>query len=344
MTIEYKIRFHHGVGDDYKPIHTYVEINENKYLELIESIELFRFIVKTERAYQHIIENYHDFEENIFSVILKNEIFGESSANKFRGEYNSFTKHLLNLLTSTYLYTSVLKINRISEKKKNEKGEWDYDFENSTDAEDVYDLKISFKRIVNNFHESRYQFTFMSALRNKLNHGGTLTGDYKSGGYWSLYWDEEKSKKVGIRIKNNDQRFSNLDLKLTKDGAKQIIKKKYFDLMEEYIPDDFYLRETNRIYLDSLSKAHNELRLDSIVKIKEADKLIQECLTESKYAVLIKYENGIEIDETNLSSSIKTIEGIREACKAPLHIEFYAGMPGEHREIPILDKPVQPRG
>lgn len=341
MSIKYKIQFQHGVGGTFEkpePIHFYKDINEKEYVKLKEAMELQQFVVKIERAYEHIVGSYEDFEKNIFSIILENELYSEASNRQLRKQYSSFIRHLLNILTSTHLQSYVFKIKRKNEKKKDTQGNYDFSFENSADKQKIYKLKIKFKETTNCFHKNSYQYTFMSALRNKLNHGGTLPEGYTSGGYWSLYFDKEKTKEVGIVIKDTDQRFTKLDYKILKETAKQIIKKDHFDSVEINMPDVFYLRQAIRIYVDLLSEAHAKVRSESETIIHDIHDLIKEYLSKSdnfSIAMVQAYENEELKEEAGLFLSEKTIEEMRRENTAPLHIERYAGMPGEHRDLPV---------
>ena len=101
MSIKYKIQFQHGVGGTFEkpePIYSYIDLNKEEYLKLKEAMEIQQFLVKGERAYEHIVGNYEDFERNIFSIILANDLYSKASERQLRKQYSSFIRHLLNIL------------------------------------------------------------------------------------------------------------------------------------------------------------------------------------------------------------------------------------------------------
>ena len=234
---------------------------------------------------------------------------------------NSIDRHISNILTSTYIYICLLEIPK--DKEKNE-------------IDDIYTLKTNFKEIVNDYHANYYQYTFVAALRNKLNHGGNLLKLVSLGSTWSLYNVNSEYDK-NLMTTKKDKLFSLFDVKVEKKEAKRIIDKdKHYRAVEASIPEDFYLRNSLKIYIHLLSNAHAKVRGKRAVSLKNSNDLISKCFSKnkcSKRVCIIKYVNGEEKEKINLFSYIETIK----ESKAPILLDRYT-MPGEFENRSTINK------
>ena len=320
---EYKIRFSHGVTE------SFYDLNIEEYKNLKETLKYQYFLTQIEKAYELIVHNYRDYEKNNFSIIL-NYLLKTSGSSSMQPIVNSIDRHISNILTSTYLYTSLLRIKRKDTKAN------DYSFENSTDFKEIYNLKSTFQKTTNKYHSTNYEYTFMSALRHKLNHGGDLSKITTLGYTWSPNWVNSESNK-NLIVAKKDKRFSELDMKVLKEEAKKIIdNQKHFNAIKAKLPDTFYLRNAIRIYINLLSFAHAELRESKNIALETSNNLINKYLskaTNSDYgnASIIKYENTVKQEEMNLFSYFENISETATLLKAPLDIEHY-DMPGEYEK------------
>lgn len=319
----------HGVNGENNPVYKYTDMCTKEYGELLDSLRFVQLYGEIEKAYELIVFNYRDYELNNFSTILTN-VLTTTGRDLLLSSKNGIDRHISNILTSTYLYTSLLRI-----KRKNDKLN-DYSWSNSDEKEQIYMLKSEFKSITNSYHQSCYQYTFLSALRNKVNHGGTLRKTTRSGIAWSIDYESMDSDGAeGSPVK--DKRYSIFDQKITKDEAQNIIdNSSHYSSIEETVPDSFYLREAMRIYIDLLSKAHSKLRKYSEVTLINARELARSHLDSKEgyiRADVIKYVDDKECETTFIGTPSSDSLVTAAAVKSPLHLERYA-MPGEPIAVP----------
>ena len=312
---DFKIRFDLGNGTNYE----YIDLDSGEYNKIKNSLEYQHFLAKMEEAYEKIVYNYRDYEQNNFSIVLNHAL--DTDTSDLRTISNSIDRHISNILTSTYIYICLLEIPK--DKEKNE-------------IDDIYTLKTNFKEIVNDYHANYYQYTFVAALRNKLNHGGNLLKLVSLGSTWSLYNVNSEYDK-NLMITKKDKLFSLFDVKVEKKEAKRIIDKdKHYRAVEASIPEDFYLRNSLKIYIHLLSNAHAKVRGKRAVSLKNSNDLISKCFSKnkcSKRVCIIKYVNGEEKEKINLFSYIETIK----ESKAPILLDRYT-MPGEFENRSTINK------
>lgn len=223
---------------------------------------------------------------------------------------NSIDRHLSNILTSIHIYKGLFI-------KKDES---------------INDLKSIFKKITNEYYSTMYEYTFMSALRDKIHHSGILKKETILGSEWSKK-PSPSSSDTALLHAIKDKRFSELDVKVSKSEAKRIIKKiNHYDSVKEKIPDTFYLRSTIRIYVNLISIIHATIRKEKEASLNASNQVIEKYLSKSEESIrasILRIENDELVEEDNLFSYYARISG--ELLKAPLHLEHYY-MPGEHLE------------
>ena len=325
----YKIRFFHGVRLNNEPIYTYEKLTSEEYETLYESLLFSRFSKDVEKAYELIVFNYRDYELNNFTTILNN-VLSISDANSFYAAINGIDRHILNILTSTYLYTSLLRIKR----KNNDKD--DYSIENSDEIVAVHEVKADFKKTTNKYHREHYEYTFVSALRNRINHGGILDKSTELGGSWSIRYEpiEPETEEV---VPRKDKKYSLFDQKILKLEAKNIINNtKHYYAVENTIPQSFYLREAMRIYIDLLSTVHSEIRLHFKTKLKVTEELVFSYINKQESCIsasLVKYIGNEEKNVIGMGSCKSQAINDKDSVKAPLHLKHYS-MPGEPAAVP----------
>ena len=289
---KYKIRFFHGINRTNDPIYSFVDIKPEEYSQIKSSLEFQLFLADVEEAYGKIVYNYRDYEKHNFSIVL-NHTLKTIDSSLTQSIVNSIDRHISNIVTSTYIYTCLL---RIDEKT------------NTRNTGNIRSLKEEFKKVVNDYHATNYHYTFVDALRHKLNHGRNLSKLTILGGNWSTYWVKSNHNE-NLMIQKKDKRFSLLDMKVSKEEAKKIIdNKKHYEAVETDIPDTFYLRKAIRIYVNLLSIAHSTIREKSTEYLKDSNDLILDCLSkinDSDDACIIKYVNNVEKEKMHLFSYLK---------------------------------------
>ena len=326
----YRIRYFNGVNGSNEPIYTWKELTLSEYDELYESEQLRRFVRSIEKAYELIVFNYKDYEQFNFSIVLGHVLEVRNPEALFAAR-NGIDRHISNILTSTYLYTSLFRIKR----KDNDLD--DYSFENSKELPQIYNVKSTFKKSTNELHRERYQYTFVSALRNRLNHGGNLESSTTIGGTWSIRYDTEPNES-GFLAAQKDKRFSLFDQEISKSEAKNIIdNKKHYTAVESNIPNSFYLREALRIYVDLLSNVHIKFRSAASADLERAESLVLSYAPPNPITpmTLIKYCKANEENSLEISAPKKQTK--KNSVNAPLNLEHYV-MPGEPSAVPRDEK------
>jgi hypothetical protein len=313
---EYKLRYFYGMAYDNSPNYEYIDINENVYKELLECFLKRKFIEEVETSYEYIVSNYRDYELFNYSAALNHYLELDVDPYRNKTAENNSDRHITNILTSTYLYLCVLRLNP-----------------SKKDIEAIACCKNKFKEMTNRYHEEKYQYTFMSALRNKINHGGTLSSATQLSPTWSVRYGESDSDDTLI-VGKKDKRHLFFDHVVTKIEAKRLMKPMHYSRVEASMPEKFYLREATRLYIDSLSNMHAEIRsylkdlLDSTNAVLSRPlKNREEYVTVS----LIKNIKGIS-GEINIGSPVVTKQESRQKAKAPLYLEYMA-LPGENSAV-----------
>lgn len=316
---DYKIKFALGIGTNYE----YIDLDSGEYSKIKNSLEYQHFLAKMEEAYEKIVYNYRDYEQYNFSIVLNHVL--DTDTSDLPTISNSIDRHISNILASTYIYICLLKIAETNKGK-----------EIKDKVEYIYTLKKKFKKIVNDYHANYYQYTFVAALRNKLNHAGNLQKLVTLGSTWSLYNVNSEYDK-NLMITKKDKLFSLFDVKVEKKEAKIIIDNdEHYRAVEASIPENFYLRNSIKMYINLLSNAHAKVREIRAITLKDSNDLISKCLSknkDSKRACIIKYVNGEEKETMNLFSYIETIK----KSKAPILLDRYT-MPGEFEVRSIINK------
>lgn len=311
----YKLRFFHGVDHNNQPQYTYKRLTDDQSTEIYQCLELRKLLYKIETAYEFVVNNYRDYELYNFSTSLNYLLEINEDKYEVISARNGVDRHISNILTSTYIYTCILK----ADKK---------------DTETISTLKRHFQVMANQRHETHYQYTLLSALRNKINHGGSLEKLTELGTAWSTKRGAT-NKEDNFIPRRKDKRHFYFDLVVHKNEAKRIIKNEHFLAIESSMPDEFYFRDAVRVYIDHLSTMHSKFRIKSDPEVERADNLLTSYLVEAGnfvQASLIKLdaETVLEaIEIPNVSSAEMTG---RTVSKAPLYLE-HLPMPGEDSAV-----------
>lgn len=326
----YRVRFFHGVTERNEPIYSYKEVSHKEHVEITESLRFIQLRKDVDKAYDHVVKNYRDYELSNFSTIL-DHVLSTSDPNILLPAMYGIDRHISNLLSSTYLYTSLHRIKR----KDNDLD--DYSYENSNDGPAVHKLKSKFKCITNDYHKKYYQYTFISALRNKINHGGVLEKRTRLGGEWSLSYEPIDLDKEFSNWRK-DKKYSIFDQAVLKDDARKIIdNSSHYSAVKDSIPDTFYVREAMRRYIDLLSNAHAEVLKDQEGQLEAVQAVLSEALDYSEKYIHASIVAFNESDDVHMGSSGTNVYSSANTAKSPLYLERYA-MPGESQPCREMDK------
>ena len=311
----FRLRYNLGVDGENKTIYENVDLDKSVYEDLFKNFIERKFVEKIETSYEYVVSNYGDYEKFNYSAALDHYLdLNVDPYRKITAEKNS-DRHISNILTSTYIYVCVLKIDK------------------TENIESILQCKRIFQEMANKCHEEMYQFTLLSALRNKINHGGTMNTSTSLSPTWSVkYATSENDESILIKTKNKRHLF--FDHIVTKVEAKRILKSSHYDNVQASMPEEFYLRQAIRVYIDSLSNMHAKLRghfteiMDSTNDIfsrnlKKPDKYFE--------VSLLKNINGT-VEETNMGNVPFSQVNGRQKMKAPLYLQ-HMPLPGEDSAV-----------
>ena len=327
MTTEekYQIHIYHEEKNEDGSNNSVKQLTLAEYEKLIDHACVRQLARDAIEAYEHIVLNYRDFELSTFSTVL-NETLLKRDPDSIYLARSEINRQLTNLLSSTYIYTCLLRI-----KRKNSCNA-DYSLENSKDPAMVHALKAKFQETTNGYHRTRYQYTFMAALRNIINHSGSLQAVTEMGGEWSI--KEKDSGDEGFFQK--DKIYPILDQRVTKIEACKILKSRHYREVQEDIPDEFYIREAIRVYVNLFSIAHAEFKRASGEILSVGDDIIRSHMpVDGNYldASIAKYTESEKRTDTSLGRPSSASAAANETVKSPLHIEHHV-MPGEPSAVP----------
>ncbi|MDD3467200.1 MAG: hypothetical protein PHE67_08640 [Campylobacterales bacterium] len=210
------------------------DIDEDTYNNLKQSKEVLFEVRSKENIYNIVLMNYYEFENELFEISLKDEIF-QSDYFTFSMYVSKAEQRVLNLLSSITLYLDSFKfeenIEKYSEHVKNE-----------------------YQSIVDYYEEVRNGDTkieIIKFLRNHIQHNGLLNPN-------ALF--------SGVNL-SDELREQTLKFEINKKE----IKAKWFKL-ENFtdIEDEIDLKNIIRIHMDFISQIHQKFRELTNEKTKNA--------------------------------------------------------------------------
>ncbi|CAH7440518.1 conserved hypothetical protein [Vibrio chagasii] len=234
-----------------------IEIDQEKFESLQKSRDILNAAMAIEEKYELLISNYLELEKDVLSVTAEYMIRPSRDYSEFFDIRSVFNRRIVNLLTSTKLY-----IDQIQQHVK------------VCNLDLVEDVKNEFKKE----YGSEFEFRFMEALRNYVQHRGLAVHLTSHPAKWVEQCESDLLEfKTKIYTK-----------KVELEGDKAFKK-----LVYQEMPEKVDLLLSTRKYVGAISRVHSFIRKGVEVQINAARTLVSDVLDE--YSTL---NNGIIIGVT----------------------------------------------
>lgn len=197
-------------------------INESKFEQLKKAKECLSEILSFEEKYELLLSNYMELEKECLLISAQNMVYEDNEYMNFFDIKLLFNQRIVNLLTTSRLY-----IDQLSQHIK------------------ACNLNIDIKSFFSYEYDNNFEYRFMEALRNYVQHRGLAVHFTSIGSNWtSLDDDGEMQFKTRVYTKKDE---------VEKDSAfKKSVAKE--------MPDKVDIIYASRSYIESISKVHCNIR------------------------------------------------------------------------------------
>lgn len=197
-------------------------INESKFEQLKQAKECLSEILSFEEKYELLLSNYMELEKECLLISAHNMVYEDNEYMNFFDIKLLFNQRIVNLLTTSRLY-----IDQLSQHIK------------------ACNLNIDIKSFFSYEYDNNFEYRFMEALRNYVQHRGLAVHFTSIGSNWtSLNDDGEMQFKTRVYTKKDE---------VEKDSAfKKSVAKE--------MPDKVDIIYASRSYIESISKVHCNIR------------------------------------------------------------------------------------
>ena len=197
-------------------------INESKFEQLKKAKECLSEILSFEEKYELLLSNYMELEKECLLISAQNMVYEDNEYMNFFDIKLLFNQRIVNLLTTSRLY-----IDQLSQHIK------------------ACNLNIDIKSFFSYEYDNNFEYRFMEALRNYVQHRGLAVHFTSIGTNWtSLDDDGEMQFKTRVYTKKDE---------VEKDSAfKKSVAKE--------MPDKVDIIYASRSYIESISKVHCNIR------------------------------------------------------------------------------------
>lgn len=241
MTMRHSLRIH-AIGRFPE-----IDIDEARYSALRASHRLLSNALSIEEKYQIVLSNYLDFEKEIANVAVSEMVIGASDYADFFDVKLLLNLRLVNLLTAARLYNDQLA-------------------GHVAQCMPEVDRKGFAKGILAEHYDRNFEYRFMEALRNHVQHSGTPVHRVTLGG-----------KRVGENHELLEYSLYVAAKKSELEGDRQFKKA----ILAE-MPDEVDLVLAARAYVESISAVHKTVRDTMSGDVKHSRDLLEEAIDEYK--------------------------------------------------------------
>jgi len=244
--------------------HPSIEIKKENYESLKVSKIILSEALAFEEKYEMLISNYLELEKEVLSLTAESMVIKNTNYSRFFDYRVTLNRRLVNLLTSTKLYIDQIH-RHINKCFLNE-----------------YDVKEEIKELFSSEYDSSFEYRFMEALRNFVQHYGLAVH--------STY-----NKKRFVPPSNSNIEFN---FSFYTHKSELANGNKFKKLVYDEMPEKVELISATRIYIGALSRIHYKIRLYIEKNISEARRLFE-------YTIK-KYETDNNTDSTALYAIMYT--------------------------------------
>lgn len=197
-------------------------IDESKFEQLKQAKECLSEILSFEEKYELLLSNYMELEKECLLISAQKMVYEDNEYMNFFDIKLLFNQRVVNLLTTSRLY-----IDQLSQHIK------------------ACNLNIDIKSFFSYEYDNNFEYRFMEALRNYVQHRGLAVHFTSIGSNWtSLDDDGEMQFKTRVYTKKDE---------VEKDSAfKKSVAKE--------MPDKVDIIYASRSYIESISKVHCNIR------------------------------------------------------------------------------------
>lgn len=243
-----------------------IEITENKFQSLNKANKVLKAAMSIEEKYEIIISNYLELEKESLSISSSNMLRRSHNYSYYFDVRSTFNRRIVNLLTSTKLYLDQIY--------------------KQIEVCNV-DLVSIIKKETNKEYDNAFEYRFMEALRNHVQHDGLAIHLIKNNSRWI---DNPSSRLLEFQTKIYTNRS---DLEYDKDFKKKVLNE---------MPEKVELIFASRKYISAISRIHECIRVNINSKVKSSRELIEKTIK--------KYEDINDGESTGLYA-IKAINNER---------------------------------
>lgn len=204
-----------------------LDIDENKFNNLKQAKNCLSAALAIEEKYELLLSNYLDLEKECLNVTSDCMVRSSTDYAGFFDIRLAFNRRVVNLLTSTKLY-----IDQIQQHVK-------------SCIPDSSDIGCDVKKLFSAEYDEFFEYRFMEALRNYVQHRGLAVHSTSLGGKWT-------SHKEDGELEFKTRLFTH---KTEVDGD-NAFKRQVLTEMTEKVD----LIHAVRVYVGSISKIHCEIR------------------------------------------------------------------------------------
>lgn len=224
-----------------------IEIDEVKFCSIVNARNILSAAMAVEEKYELLISNYIELEKEVLTATADNMINRDKDYSDFFDVRLLFNRRLVNLLTSSRLY-----IDQIQQHIK-------ACLPNNLDA------SISVKEFFSQEYDSHFEYQFMEALRNFVQHRGLAVHSTNHSSRWT-------SLKDGGLMEFRIKLFTN---KAEVDNDKAFKK-----AVSKIMPEKVELLSTARRYIESLNHCHIQIRELISESVSDAREIIESVIRE----------------------------------------------------------------
>tara|TARA_R110001583_G_scaffold174519_1_gene328935 strand:+ start:144 stop:1052 length:909 start_codon:yes stop_codon:yes gene_type:complete len=224
-----------------------IEIDEKKYYSIYEARNILSAAMAVEEKYELLINNYVELEKEVLSAATDNMIYRDKDYSGFFDIRLLFNQRLVNLLTSCRLYLDQIQ-QHIKTCLPN-------DLKKSNQVKELFSVQ----------YDSHFEYQFMEALRNYVQHRGLAVHSTAHSSRWTSTKDDGLME-FGIKLFTHKSEVEH-------DKA---FKKSVSKVMDEKIE----LITTSRRYIECLNHCHIQIRELISHEVKAAREVIENIIRE----------------------------------------------------------------
>ena len=225
-----------------------LEIDETKFLELKSAKSILSNALDIEEKYEILISNYFELEKEVINLSVVNMVRGLTGYEDFFEIMLALNIRLVNLLSSARLYTDQI----VSHTPKC--------------LPNINNIKELTEKYLNEEYDNFFDYRFMEALRNYVQHRGIPVHKISP----RKKWTESKED------------FLEYSLYFSASKSRLIEDFKFKAAILKEMPDEIDLGLTTRGYIQSMSNVHDKIRQLIAENVIRARNTIESAISDYK--------------------------------------------------------------